>query len=169
MELGCWTTALALWNSGTTSASTWGWVPPLQMKQGWSKHSHHTWYFSCSPPRSSEDPRKLNERFYDYYSWLFHYLGKKNPNPKPDLQLRWLVLWTLPYGWTGFCLTLLYLKRSRFFSSFSLFFLYEGSRNELQCRLHLTTQRTSKKLIASGRSFSSRGKLELQLVNLRIS
>lgn len=60
---------------------------------GCSKHNYCTWYSSRNPPRCLSDPRKLNERFYDYYSQLFHYTRKKIPNPKPNfLHLRWLVL-----------------------------------------------------------------------------
>lgn len=86
--LNCCIGIVQLWHCFSLYLRPSSTITDEAINQGWSKHSHHTWYFSHSPPSSSEEPRKLNERFYDYYSWLFHHLGKKNPSPKPDLQIR---------------------------------------------------------------------------------
>lgn len=80
MEFGCCAvTSAALDSRDSLSARSRGTAAATDgaTNQGCCKHSYSTMYSSLNPPpRPLSDPRKSNERIYDYYSKLFYYKGK---------------------------------------------------------------------------------------------
>lgn len=137
MEFGCCAvTSAALDSRDSLSARSRGTAAATDgaTNQGCCKHSYSTMYSSLNPPpRPLSDPRKSNERIYDYYSKLFYYKGKiSQPQTKFVSKMVGFIGTTI---WLNCILPHWAVLFSIFFSLFFPPFLSEGSRNELQCKL----------------------------------